>query len=80
MKVTDDNFKVVKETVLYSQLRDGASFFIKGDDKIYIKKNRFIATIADRFGCDFVFVKKDGMVESSWAKQITKKELSDGLD
>lgn len=70
MNITDDNFAIVKEEILYSQLRDGASFFRAGDSRIYIKKNRFIASCADDYCGSFVFIKKDGLVESSLAKQI----------
>lgn len=76
MNIKEENFMVVKEQGLYSQLRDGASFFRSGDSRIYIKKNRFIACVADDcYSGGFVFIKKDGMVESSWAKQIGKGEI-----
>lgn len=74
MKITDNNFEVEKQQGLYSQLRDGASFSREGDPLLYIRKNRWIAVVADYSG-GFKFIKKDGMVESLWAKQIKKGEI-----
>ena len=78
MSVSDDNFAVTREQVLYSQLRDGASFFRSGDERLYIRKNRFIATVADRYDEGFVFISKDGLVETFKAKQIRKGEIENG--